>query len=146
MAMGLLQRRLDVLGLSQSYRVVSAGTWAMVGHGTAPYAIQVMAERRIDLRSHRAQDVDRALIDKASLVLVMTASHREAIVAEFPEAAGKTYLMSEMVDKQYDIADPYGASMMHYAYCAEDLESLIDTGFDRILSLATDDVLPSDSA
>ena len=58
------------------------------------------------------------------------------MVAEFPEAVSKIHLVSEMIGKRYDIADPYGSSLAHYEYCAEDLSSIVDAGYERILSLA----------
>lgn len=136
MAAGLLRRRLAVAGLSDEYEVRSAGTWAATGAPAAPYARQVMAERGIDITHHRAREISPADIASADLILVMTEAHREALVAEFPDARARTYLLSEMIGKRYDIADPYGHSLAHYAYCAEDLATVIEAGFERILSLA----------
>ena len=136
MAAGLLQQRLAAEGLAGQYQVQSAGTWAVVGRPAAAYAQQVMAGRGIDISAHRARDIDAAMVAEADLILVMTEAHREALLAEFPEARTKTFLLSEMVDQRYDIADPYGSSMMHFEYCAEDLAAIIEAGFPKILALA----------
>lgn len=136
MAAGLLRHRLVAAGLDEVYQVRSAGTWAATGSPAATYARQVMSERGIDITRHRARDINAEDVAAADLILVMTEAHREAMLAEFPDARSKTYLMSEMIGKRYDIADPYGSRLAHYEYCAEDLASLIETGYQRILSLA----------
>jgi len=136
MAAGLLQRRLASAGLEDDYEVRSAGTWAATGVPAAAYARQAMAKRGIDITQHRARDISARDVAEADLILVMTEGHREAILAEFQDARSKTYLLSEMIGKSYDIADPYGSSLAYYEYCAEDLSSIIEAGFERILRLA----------
>lgn len=136
MAAGLLRHRLAEDDLDDVYQVRSAGTWAVTGRPAAAYARRVMSERGIDIADHLARDVTAEVVADADLILVMTEAHREALVAEFPEAQPKIYLFSEMIDKSYDIADPYGSSLAHYEYCAGDLETIIEAGYERILSLA----------
>lgn len=136
MAAGLLRHQLEAAGLTDKYDVQSAGTWAVVGEPASAYARRVMSKRGIDISAHRARDISAEMVAQADLILVMTEAHREAIEAEFPEARSKTYLLSEMIGRRYDIADPYGNSLAHYAYCAEDLASVIEAGFERILRLA----------
>lgn len=136
MAAGLLRHQLEVEGVDESYEMRSAGTWAVMGRPAATYARQAMAERGIDITEHRTRNVGAGAIAEADLILVMTKAHREALLAEFPDARSKTYLMSEMIERSYDIADPYGSSLAHYEYCAEDLASIIEAGYERILSLA----------
>ena len=136
MAAGLLRARLQADGRADEYRVLSAGTWTEAGRPASPYARQVMAERGLDISDHRAQEISPELVDAADLILVMTRAHREALVAEFPEAASRIYLLSEMIGKSYDIADPYSSSLTYYSYCADELETIIDQGYQRILKLA----------
>lgn len=136
MAAALLRARLEADGRANEYRVLSAGTWVDEGRPASHYAQVVMAERGIDLRHHRAREVTPQLMEAADLVLVMTRTQREALRAEFPQAAPRIYLLSEMIGKTYDIADPYSGSLQDYAYCAEDLATVIDAGYERILALA----------
>jgi protein-tyrosine-phosphatase len=136
MAAGLLRARLEADGRADEYRVLSAGTWAEPGRPASPYAQRVMAERGIDISDHRTREISAELVDTADLILVMTRAHREALAAEFPEAASRIYLLSEMIGKTYDIADPYSASLTYYGYCADELETIINQGYERILELA----------
>jgi protein-tyrosine-phosphatase len=72
---------------------------------------------------------------EADLVLGATQSHVEALQAAFPDQADKVHLLSEMVGQVYDISDPYGGTKMEYAYIAQELEELIEEGYDRIVAL-----------
>jgi protein-tyrosine-phosphatase len=91
-----------------------------------------MAERGIDLTAHRGQTITRELIEQAAVVIVMTGSHRDALASEFPAARGKLHLMSELIDRTFDIADPYGGTLAEYQDCAASLEKLIDSGYEKI--------------
>lgn len=137
MAAALLRARLEADGRAGEYQVLSAGTWADEGRPASHYAQVVMAERGIDLGNHRAREITPQLMQEADLVLVMTRAHRESLCAEFPDAAHKIYLLSEMIGRTYDIADPYSGSLQYYAYCAEELAAILDEGYERILALAS---------
>lgn len=139
MAAGLLRHRLASVGLTEEFEVRSAGTWAVTGSPPASYASYVMAKWGIDISDHRSKDISATDVAGAELILVMTQAQREAILAEFQEAGPKTYLLSEMIGKNYDIADPYGSSLAHYEYCAEDLAYIIKAGFEQILRLGGGD-------
>jgi hypothetical protein len=41
-----------------------------------------------------------------------------------------------MVGKTYDVSDPYGGTRLEYAYIAQELEDLIEEGYEGIVSLA----------
>ncbi len=136
MAAALLRRRLDQDQQRRDWRVVSAGTWATEGRPASGYAIEEMASRGIDLRPHRSRPVDESLMEQADLVLVMTGNHAEALSATFPNHAHKVHLLSEMVGEPHDISDPYGGTRLVYSYIAQELEELIDEGYERIVTLA----------
>ena len=132
----LLRHRLEQEGLT-NWEVESAGTWTVDGRSASQYSVRVMAERGLDLDSHRSRTVDRRMVEGADLVLVMTRSHAEALQLEFADQAEKIYLLSEMKDgHRYDIQDPYGGSLVEYQNCVDELADLIDTGFGRVKSLA----------
>lgn len=139
MATGLLRHRLAEAELDDEFEVVSAGTWALTGSPAADYSRQVMAERGISISEHRARTVSEADVAAADVVLVMEEGHREALLAEFPAARSKVHLMTEVIGKRYDIADPYGSDVNQYAYCAAHLAGIIDAGLDRIVAWARRD-------
>jgi protein-tyrosine phosphatase len=136
MAEVLLRQRVEKEGLT-GWEVESAGTWTVDGQPASRYAVQLMAERGLDLVSHRSRRVNRLIMEQADLVLVMTQGHAEALRLEFPDLREKIFMLSEMRNSyRYDIDDPYGASLAEYRACATTLTDLIDAGFKRIRSLA----------
>jgi protein-tyrosine-phosphatase len=135
MAEALLRARLDQDPDRREWQVGSAGTWAADGRAASAYAIEEMALRDIDISPHRARSVNRELMVEADLVLAMAQDHVHMLTATFPDQVHKIYLLSEMIDGKYDISDPYGGSPMEYAYIAEELEQLIEEGYERIVAL-----------
>jgi protein-tyrosine phosphatase len=130
MAAALLRSRAKRAG--DDILVESAGTWGVDGEPAAPFSRQVMANRDIPLDDHIARTVTRDMLERADLILVMTRSHRDALIAEFPFARSKIQLMSKLNGIEYDIADPYGKPLDAYILCANDLEQLIDRGYPQI--------------
>ena len=129
-----LERRLPETP-ARPWAVRSAGTWGREGLPASSGAAEVMAERGMDLSAHRSHSVEAADLRAADVVLVMTRGHREALAAEFPFAADGVHLLSRMAGQNHDIADPYGGPKGGYQTCADELQSLIQTGFDRIVGL-----------
>src|SRR5512143_818632 len=84
MAAALFNARARRAGEDDRYTAVSAGTWALENQPASGYAHNVMAQRGIKIASHRARTVTRADLVSADVVILMTASHRDAISAEFP--------------------------------------------------------------
>ncbi|MDA0835800.1 MAG: Sua5/YciO/YrdC/YwlC family protein [Planctomycetota bacterium] len=126
MAEGLFRKLLSGrLGCSEDelvdrgYVVSSAGISAGLGSPANPYAIQTLAEKAIDLRSHESQPLSLRLLEQADRIFVLTRSHAQAILTERPEFADRLELLSR---SSQDIADPIGGSMDDYQRCAEAIE------------------------
>ena len=134
MATALFNARARGAGEDHLYVARSAGTWALENQPAAGHAITTMAERGIDLTAHRGQTITRGLIEQAAVVIVMTRSHRDALVSEFSPVRTKIHLMSELIDRTFDIADPYGSTLSEYQDCAASLENLINSGYEKIKS------------
>jgi protein-tyrosine phosphatase len=106
----------------QGFIIMSAGISAMAGGRPAPEAVEVMASRGLDLRTHISQPLTERLVRHADLILTMTHGHRQAVVEQWPEAAGRTRLLCS--DGQ-DVADPIGCAIDAYRRCAEQLEAAL---------------------
>jgi len=139
MAAALLRARL-ARDADHDWIVESAGTWAQTGRPASAYAIAEMADRGLDISGHQAQRVTRERLADAELVLVMTKNHAEALKSAFPDQADKVYMLSQLVGESYDILDPYGGSRMEYAYTAQELEELLDEGYERLIELVEGEV------
>jgi protein-tyrosine-phosphatase len=128
----LLARRED----GGDWRVESAGTWVPQSLPASSLAAATMAERDLSLEAHRSRGVDRDLLGRQDLILVMEAGHRESLLAEFPDTAGRVHLLAAMTGEGYNIRDPIGATRDSYRELAGELRDLLEHGYERIASLA----------
>jgi protein-tyrosine phosphatase len=85
--------------------VSSAGIGALVGHPADPSARELMAERGLDIESHRARQLTDLLCQQADLILVMDDEQRVHINQRFPLTRGKLFRLGEAM--RLDIPDPY---------------------------------------
>lgn len=135
MAAGLFYDKLLREKAAGSVRVRSAGTWALEGQPASAYALQVMAERDLDIGIHQGRNLTQVDVDEADLILVMTLRHKEAIAHDFERSDAKVYLLSAMAGPPYDIQDPYGGSITEYRHTAAELADLVERGYPRVMEL-----------
>lgn len=123
--------------MPEDWRVESAGTWTKPGLPAAELAVQIASRLGLrGLEDHVTRQVDRELLEKSDLILVMERSHLEAIKSEFRSNSGRLRLLSEIVDgNQYDVPDP-----THQPgdpdEVASQLIAMVQRGGSRILQLA----------
>jgi len=98
--------------------VASAGIAAWGGGKASLGAIEVMAETGADLSGHESQPVTENLVRQADVIWTMTAAHRAAILAQFPEAGGRTAVLSPA---RVDVIDPIGGPVATYRKCAQQI-------------------------
>jgi protein-tyrosine phosphatase len=111
------------------WTVMSAGVAAMTGGRASEAAASVMSQMGIDIHSHAAQPVTEALIRYADHVFTMTASHRQALVMQWPEAADRTTTLC--LDGS-DVSDPIGGPVEQYQRCAEQIQVALADRLDRL--------------
>jgi protein-tyrosine phosphatase len=104
MAEGLLKHALEA-GNKGECVVSSAGLGALAGHRPDPKACQLMLEKGIDISDYRACQLNKEMIRKADLILVMESVHKIAIEESEPSAKGKVFRLGEWGG--FDISDPY---------------------------------------
>lgn len=103
--------------------VMSAGISAMTGARPSPEAVSVMSKMGLELADHESQLLTEHLIRQADIIWTMTASHRQAIVAQRPEAASRTWVLGR---NQADIADPIGGPLEFYEKCAQQMKAELE--------------------
>jgi protein-tyrosine phosphatase len=136
MAMGLLRAKVIALGEEADWRIESAGTWAEPGQPAAVNTRLIVAERGVDLTSHRSRLITLDLLKEFNLVLTMEAGQKEALRAEFHQEARRVFLLSEMIGKSYDILDPVGKPLDEYRWTAHEIRVILNEGYERIRTLA----------
>lgn len=113
----------------QGMIVMSAGIAAMMGGRASAEAVAVGDRLGFDLRNHESQPLTPQLVRHADLILTMTRSHREAIVAEWPEAGQRTHVL---VQGGGDVADPIGGPIELYEQCAAQIERELTDWLERL--------------
>ena len=125
-----LRARLDM----SAWQVASAGVWAEPG---LP-AVRGLAEWSglADIAGHRSRALEASLLEAADLILVMERGQKEALALEFPSAAGRVYLLSEMSARiAYDIPDP-ALGRENPQRLITEIIGLVEKGLPRIVALA----------
>ena len=129
MAEALFRRRLaERLGwptedlTARGVLVASSGIAAMAGNRASPESVVVMNKIGLDLSQHMAQPLSERLVRQADLVFTMTNGHRAGVLAHWPEAAARTYVLCP---DGRDISDPIGGPQELYQSCADQIDAAI---------------------
>jgi len=125
MAEGLLKVALPNIQIS------SAGLTAMVGYGADPIAVEIMAERGIDISSHRARMLTESIIRDADLILVMDTMQKQHILTQYPYVLGKVFRLGEV-----DIPDPFQNGQEKFNEVFSTIEFAVGEWSRRIHSIA----------
>ena len=96
MAEGFLRAALERRFGHESPAVSSAGTAGWEGSGAMDEAIEAAAERGVDISDHVARRLVPGMASDADLVLCMAAEHRDAIDANEPDTAPRTFTLKEL--------------------------------------------------
>lgn len=136
LAARLFEKLLAEHSLENTCTVTSAGTWAKPGLPAVEEALLAAERMGISLAGHRTKLLSRASVEQADLVLVMERHHQEALRAEFPEAASRIKLLSEVVeDFPSDIPDLMSTGVDAWTVATE-IERMLRKGFWRIYQTA----------
>ncbi|MBE0410835.1 MAG: hypothetical protein IBX69_14020 [Anaerolineales bacterium] len=135
MAAALFKRILREKGLFEGWKVASAGTWSLHEQPAAEKTQHVLRNRGIDISHHRSMSIDYQLISSFDLVLTMEEGQKEALRAEFPDFASKIILLSEVCGDVVEISDPMGQPLVDFEDTANQIESYLIRGFEKILEL-----------
>jgi len=129
MAEYLLKAR---LGVGSEWSVCSAGVLAGYGMPASAQAVEALRERDIDMTEHRSRPVDWSLVEAASLIVVMTAGHREQMLRQYPGSGAKLSLLMSFdpAASDTDVDDPIGLSVQVY----RDIRDQIDAALPGLVS------------
>ena len=109
--------------------VSSAGIAAMNGGRAALEAVQAMENRGLDISDHVSQPLSERLARYADVILTMTRGHREAVIAQWPDVADRTFVLCP---DGTDVADPIGGPAELYLSCAKQIDEALSAWVERI--------------
>ncbi len=114
--------------------VESAGITALVGRPADPLAVELLAERGIDVSGHRARQLTPEMIASADLVLVMEAAQQQEIERLSKAARGRVHRLGRFGG--FDVEDPYRFPRAAFERALRQIERGLDD-FDRAIWKAT---------
>ena len=124
MAAALLRRALIRMG-RQDVRVESAGLYAKPWRGADPRSIALARASGVSLESHESTPISWDLVMRADLILVMDYLNEAELLARYPQAAAKVFLLGVYCRchwRQAEIEDPYRGSQEDIRRCYDRLE------------------------
>jgi len=133
MAKGLLEKKLKEKN-RQNMEVLSAGMMMLDGLRVTDQTKELLAQEGIDVSYHRSQGINKDMLKKADLILVMEKNHEEKILQLVPEAKFRLFLLKEFAkieDNNLEIVDPIGRNMEFY----EQTFSVIKQAIERIAEI-----------
>lgn len=129
MAEAALRHAIAARGLRAN--VASAGVDALPGHPAHPISITTVARAGYgDISGHRSRQLSPRMAQEADFVLCMRNTHRDAIVARVPQAAGRTRLLGHWSDIEID--DPVSGPAEGFIECLERMDECIEEWVDRL--------------
>jgi len=137
MAEAILCDHLLSKGYLQSWRVASAGIAAVEGQSAPTLVKQAMADRGLDIASHKSRLVTKEMLGQFDLILVMEGRHREVLQLQYPETVKRVALLSEMAGLTFDIADPNHTSLPSIQATAREIDGLLRRGWQRMQLMET---------
>jgi protein-tyrosine-phosphatase len=132
MAEALAREYLIERGLSD-IDVASAGTSTWDGAAASDGALLVGLERRLDLSTHRSQQITRALVEGSDLIFTMGPHHLERV--EALGGVGKSYMLTAYPSRGSSgraVSDPVGGDLEVYRATADELDAEVRRVLDRI--------------
>ncbi|MBA7542225.1 Protein-arginine-phosphatase [subsurface metagenome] len=125
------------------FDIISAGIFALPGMRPTPEAIKVMVEQGVDISRQIATQVQKDLVKKADIILVMSNTHKDYIRTKFTFAQDKIYLVKEFAqigefksiqknNENYEIVDPLGRPIELYRIVARELKENLEKILDKI--------------
>jgi len=117
--------------VERGYTILSAGLATTDGLPASPDAVKLLHERGVDLSGHESRAATVDLLYVADHLVVMTRSHRESIIHQFPDLDGRVRLLSPRGE---DVSDPFGSGMDVYESCYKEIEGFLEQFLNQLLT------------
>ncbi len=135
MAKAILQEKIRKNNLQDHIYADSCGTghWH-VGENADPRTISTLAKHKIPIK-HKARQIRKQDITEFDYILCMDKNNKEQVLAMFPEAKNKTFLIREFDAEEpgADVPDPYWDSSDGFQKVYEMLDRSIENFLKRLM-------------
>ena len=127
MAEIILKTKIKLAGID-NVRVTSAGLCANDGDKMSKNSAEALKKLGYKPYGFKAKNLTRKMVEKADLILCMTAEHKKYLVG-----FTNVYTIAEAVEGQ-DVLDPYGGSLSLYMEVSHQLEDACNIILNKIIT------------
>jgi protein-tyrosine-phosphatase len=131
-----------------SITVGSAGVGAFDGQEPSRNSVIAMQQEGIDISAQRSQQLTPEIVRNATHLFGMSASHRQAIEALYPEAIEKTFILREFIvedELDLDVPDPIGMDLDAYERTRNLIKEAMPSVLKFVLGSPGADLFPLDN-
>lgn len=130
MAEAIMLDYLEKTNQTDKVNVKSAGLYTTDGIKTSAGTRFALLAHAIDFDGESTQ-ITEELLDWSDIILTMTESHKEALIAFNPERRKKvhtlkSYVYGSLTEEERDITDPYGQSETVYLNTFDEMQAAIE--------------------
>jgi protein-tyrosine-phosphatase len=134
MAEALARKHLRLAGYDSRIAACSAGTRDVyAGQPPAPLVVEVLRERDSDGPTRHPHLITSDEIAQADLILGVAGEHVEWLAQNYPEAAARTYLLTDLIGEAWDMIDPGVQALDPLRQCAGTIEQVITSGLSEMI-------------
>lgn len=133
MAEGLMKKLVN--DNNKNVVVYSCGIYAEDGDMATYNAIEAIKDYGVDLREHRATNIQNSQIEDMDIILCATVSHKNTVIRIYPELKDKVYTMKEYAGfdtNDLDIPDPWGYDIETYRFCASTINKVLNKIIEKL--------------
>ena len=128
MAEAILQDRF----MLEDVLIESKGLIVLFPEPVNPKAEAILASHKLTMKDHTSRQFGKDDFDARTPILTMDKKDKEDILSEYGEEAINVYALTEYIDSDEQLPDPYGGALSDYGQCFEQLEVLVDRLAEKI--------------
>jgi protein-tyrosine phosphatase len=114
------QKHLNVLVISRAFDL---NPYNVVPE---PFAAQLLRRHGLDVSAHRAVQLTAGDVKHSDLILTMTVKHRDMILAQYPEAKGKVFMLADYAaGNTADVVDAWRQPMAVYEKTFQQIDGYV---------------------
>ncbi len=139
MAEALARQHLTQARFDGKIQVSSAGTGAdYEGQPPAPLVEAVLREHGADGSQQRPHKVTSGEIARADAIFGVAREHVDWIAQHYPEAATRTYLLTDLIGEAWDIVDPGVQALDPLRVCRDTIDRVMAAGWHEMIRRANE--------
>jgi protein-tyrosine-phosphatase len=137
MAEGIARLRLRQAGYEGTFQVASAGTLDVYeGQPPAPCVLEVLRELGANGQQRPPHQISAHEVVQADLILGVSQEHVDWIAQNYPAAAQRTCLLTDLIGESRGITDPGLQELPPLRECRDTLDRVISAGLDELVRRA----------